>query len=87
MTELNHKVKNIIHTLALFICMVAILSLVGFMLAGIDGILWAAFLGVLILVISPNLSPSFIFSMYNAKLLSVEEFPDCLLYTSDAADE
>ncbi len=75
MTELNHKVKNIIHTLALFVCMVAILSLVGFMLAGIDGILWAAFLGVLILVISPNLSPSFIFSMYNAKLLSVEEAP------------
>ncbi len=75
MTEFNHKLKNRLHTLVLFIFMAAILSLVGFMLAGIEGTLWAAFLAVVILVISPNLSPSFIFSMYNAKLLSLEDAP------------
>ncbi len=75
MTEFNHKLKNFIHTLALFLCMGGILSLVGFILAGIDGILWAAFLGMLILVISPNISPSFIFSMYEGRLLSAHDAP------------
>jgi len=59
MAEFNHKLKNFVHTLALFLCMGVILSLVGFILAGVDGILWAAVLGVLILVISPNISPAF----------------------------
>lgn len=75
MTEFNHKLKNFFHTVALFICMGVILSLVGFILAGVEGILWAGVLGVLILVISPNLSPSFIFSMYGGKLLSAENAP------------
>ncbi|MFI3185192.1 MAG: zinc metalloprotease HtpX [Methylococcaceae bacterium] len=69
MPEFNHKLKNLMHTLALFVCMVAILSLVGFILAGVDGILWAAVLGILILVISPKLSPAFIFSLYGGRLL------------------
>lgn len=75
MTEINHTPKNFIHTLALFLGMGVILSLVGFILAGIDGILWAVFLGALILVISPNISPSFIFSMYGGKLLSAKDAP------------
>jgi heat shock protein HtpX len=83
MTEFNYKLKNITHTLLLFICMAAILSLVGFMLAGVNGILWAAFLGVVILVISPNLSPSFIFSLYNAKLLSISDAPGLYQITQE----
>ncbi|MGZ8157220.1 MAG: zinc metalloprotease HtpX [Methylobacter sp.] len=75
MTEFNHKLKNFFHTLALFVCMGVILSLVGFILAGVEGILWAGVLGVLILVISPNISPSFIFSMYKGKLLSAKNAP------------
>ncbi|MGZ5007581.1 MAG: zinc metalloprotease HtpX [Methylobacter sp.] len=72
---MNHKLKNIVHTLALFVCMGAILSLVGFILAGVDGILWAAILGCLILVISPNISPSLIFSMYGGRRLSANDAP------------
>lgn len=75
MTEFNHKLKNLIQTLALFLCMAAILSLVGFLLAGVDGIIWAVFLGVLILVISPQLSPSFILSLQGGSLLSADEAP------------
>lgn len=71
----SHNLKNFIHTLALFLCMGAILSLLGFILAGATGILWAAALGVMILVISPNISPSFIFSMYKGKLLSENDAP------------
>ncbi|TAK63774.1 zinc metalloprotease HtpX [Methylobacter sp.] len=71
----NHTLKNLLHTLVLFLCMGGILSLVGFILAGIEGILWAGFLGVLILIISPNIPPSFIFSMYRGKLLSENNAP------------
>lgn len=75
MAEFNYRLKNFLHTLMLFLCMGVILSLVGFILAGIEGILWAGFLGILILVISPNISPSFIFSMYRGKLLSESNAP------------
>ncbi|MGZ8928241.1 MAG: hypothetical protein ACXW03_07280, partial [Methylobacter sp.] len=73
MTAFSHKLKNFIHTLVLFLCMGAILSLLGFIIAGVEGILWAAGLGVLILAISPNISPSFIFSLYQGKLLSAHD--------------
>jgi heat shock protein HtpX len=85
MTEFNHKLKNFFHTLVLFLCMGVILSLVGFILAGVEGIVWAAFLGVLILVISPNISPSFIFSMYGGKLLSADNAPDLYQITQELA--
>ncbi|PPK74985.1 heat shock protein HtpX [Methylobacter tundripaludum] len=83
MAEFNHKLKNFVHTLALFLCMGVILSLVGFILAGVDGILWAAALGVLILVISPNISPAFIFSMYGGRLLSANDAPGLYQVTQE----
>jgi heat shock protein HtpX len=86
MTEFNYKLKNFLHTLALFLCMGVILSLVGFILAGIEGILWAGFLGVLILVISPNISPSFIFSMYRGRLLSENNAPGLYRIMQDLSE-
>jgi len=85
MTDFNHKLKNFAHTSVLFICMGIILSLVGFILAGIQGVIWAAFLGILILVISPNISPSFIFSMYDGKLLSADNSPGLYRVMQDLA--
>jgi len=85
MAEFNHKLKNFVHTLALFLCMGVILSLVGFILAGVDGILWAAALGVLILVISPNISPAFIFAMYGGRLLSANDAPGLYQVTQELA--
>lgn len=81
----NHQLKNFIHTLVLFLCMGVILSFLGYILAGVDGILWAVFLGVLILVISPNLSTSFIFSMYGGRLLSVLDAPGLYQITQELA--
>jgi heat shock protein HtpX len=63
----------------------AILSLVGFILAGVEGIVWAVFLGALILIISPNLSPSFIFSIYRGKLLTVDNAPGLYQLTYELA--
>jgi heat shock protein HtpX len=83
MTDFNHKLKNFIHTLTLFLCMGVILSLLGFILAGVEGILWAAALGILILVISPNLSPAFILSMYGGRLLSADNAPGLYQITQE----
>ena len=85
MTDFNHKLKNFAHTSVLFLCMGVILSLVGFILAGVEGVIWAVFLGVLILVISPNISPSFIFSMYGGKLLSADNAPGLYRLTQELA--
>jgi heat shock protein HtpX len=62
-----------------------ILSLVGFILAGVEGIVWAVFLGILILVISPNISPAFILSMYGGKLLSADDAPGLFQATQELA--
>ncbi|MGZ4997868.1 MAG: zinc metalloprotease HtpX [Methylobacter sp.] len=86
MTSFSHKLINFIHTLVLFLCMGAIMSLLGFIIAGVDGILWAAALGVLILVISPNISPSFIFSLYHGKLLSAHDAPGLYQITLELAN-
>lgn len=83
MTDFKHKLKNFIHTLTLFLCMGAILSLLGFILAGVEGILWAVFLGILILVISPNIPPSFIFSLYGGRLLSANDAPGLYQITQE----
>ncbi|WP_340124376.1 zinc metalloprotease HtpX [Methylobacter svalbardensis] len=85
MTVFSHKLKNFVHTLTLFLCMGAIFSLVGFILAGVEGILWATFLGALILVISPKIPPYLIFSMYEGKLLSANNAPDLYLITRELA--
>jgi heat shock protein HtpX len=86
MTAFSHKLKNFIHTLVLFLCMGAILSLLGFIIAGVEGILWAAGLGVLILAISPNISPSFIFSLYQGKLLSAHDAPGLYQITQELSN-
>jgi len=71
----NHKLKNFIQLIVLFLFMGVVLSILGYVLAGINGIFWAGFLGALILAISPNISPTFILSLYGGKLLSSSEVP------------
>ena len=85
MIVFSRKLKNFLHTLALFLCMGAIFSLVGFILAGVEGILWATFLGILILAISPNIPPPLIFSIYEGELLSANNAPDLYQITRELA--
>lgn len=86
MTDSRHTLKNFIQTSALFICMGAILSLVGFILAGVEGIIWAAVLGLLILIVTPNISPSLIFSMYGGRLLTASNAPGLFQITQELAE-
>jgi heat shock protein HtpX len=73
--EFSHSIINFVHTCILFIGMGLIMSFLGFILVGVDGILWAVFLVILILVISPNLSSAIIFSLYRGRLLRATDAP------------
>ena len=84
-SESSHKLKNLIHTLALFLCMSIILALLGFILAGVDGILWAIVSTLAILVFSPNISPAFILSLYGGRLLSSANAPGLYQITRELA--
>ncbi len=71
--RLSRKLINVFHTCVLFICMGTIMSFLGYVMAGVDGIVWAVFLSAVIIVISPSLPPAFIFSLYGARLLALQE--------------
>jgi heat shock protein HtpX len=67
---LKQKVMNLLQSAALLIGMVSVLSLLGWIFAGANGMLWAFFVSIGILMISPNLSPRLILGLYSAKPLS-----------------
>jgi len=85
-SELNHKLKNFMHTLALFLCMSVILSLLGFIVAGADGVLWAVVSALVILVFSPNIPPAFIMTLYGGRVLSSANAPGLYRITQELAD-
>jgi heat shock protein HtpX len=84
--DLNRKILNYLHICILFICMTAIMSFLGYLIAGIEGVLWAIFMGLLIILISPKLSPGFIFSLYKARRLTVANAPGLYRMISDLSD-
>ena len=66
---------NLLQSAALLIGMVSVLSLLGWIFAGANGMLWAFFVSIGILMISPNLSPRLILGLYSAKPLSPNRAP------------
>ncbi len=72
---LKQKITNLLQSAALLIGMVSVLSLLGWLFAGVNGMLWAFFISIGILVISSNLSPRVILRLYSAKPLSPSQAP------------
>lgn len=72
----NHRLVNLFHTLALLGAMMLLLVLIGYLLAGAAGVLWAALLGLVVLFISSNISPLLILRVYRARPFSFREAPD-----------
>jgi heat shock protein HtpX len=71
----KQKAMNLLQSAALLIGMVLVLSLLGWIFAGANGMLWAFFISIGILMISPNLSPRLILRLYSAKPLSPNRAP------------
>lgn len=70
-----HRIKNILQSLSLIIGMAAIAAACAWTIWGNDGIFWAFFGVVLLLLLSPSIPPGVILSMYRAQEIPREELP------------
>lgn len=70
-----HKLNNLLQSIMLLAGMAALLGLLGWLLAGIQGVIWAGIIGVVFLLVSPRASPRLVFKLSGARPLSVAEAP------------
>lgn len=70
-----HKVNNLIQSVLLLGGMAVLLALLGWLIAGDEGVFWAAFIGVIVLVLTPRASPQLALRLYGAHPLAVAEAP------------
>lgn len=71
----GHKLQNFLQTIALLAGMVAILSSLGWMFFGVNGLVWAFFLGLGVLLFSPRITPRAMLRAYGARRLEPQEAP------------
>lgn len=74
-TLLMRKAGNLLSTVLIFSLMAGLLSSIGWLIAGGMGALWALALGLMLLFISPRLSPRLVLRIYRARLLGNAEAP------------
>ena len=70
-----HKLNNLVQSIMLLVGMATLLALLGWLLAGVKGVIWAAIIGVVFLLVSPRASPRLVFRLSGARRLSVAEAP------------
>ena len=71
----SHRLNNLFQTLILLLSLVGLLCLLGWILAGVYGILWALIVGIIPLIISFRLFPSLTLKMFGAKPLDPCDAP------------
>jgi len=79
----EHKVANILHTLLILITMMALLALLGLVIAGIEGLFLALFFGVVLILFYPSIDPSTLAKLYGAKYLPEEQAPQLYNYLKE----
>jgi len=75
----GYRIRNLLHSAFLLSGMSALLGLVGWLLAGEAGLLWAISTGLLLLFLGPPFSLPMILKHYKASAIQPEQAPD--LYT------
>jgi len=83
---LRRKWLNILQAALVLGGMAGLLALMGWMLAGPVGILWAAVFGVIFMALSPRFSPALVLRMYGAWRLHPAEFPGLFAMVQRLAD-
>jgi len=74
-TASKYMLRNYLHSLILLVSMMALLSLVGWLLMGPIGIGWFLVIGIFTLLSAARVSPRIILLMHGARPLSPEEAP------------
>ncbi|MDX1811721.1 MAG: zinc metalloprotease HtpX [Gammaproteobacteria bacterium] len=75
LTDNALRMQNHFHTILIFVGMVALLSAIGLLFGGAPGALFAFFMVIFSLVITPRLSPSLLLKIYGAQALSPYDVP------------
>lgn len=70
-----HKFNNLLQSILLLGGMAALLALLGWLIAGTQGIVWAGIIGIVFLLVSPRASPRLVFKLSGAHPLRVTEAP------------
>ena len=72
---LEQKLRNLVHTAALFAGMLGLLALLGWVVAGPSGLAGLVAAGLVLLTAGMRVSPALILRLYGARPLAVEEAP------------
>lgn len=72
----KERLKNTLRTTALIGGMLGLVLLLGYLLMGVEGLIWAGILGAAMLVLSANVPTKYIMRMYRARKLSSNEIPN-----------
>jgi len=72
----NHRFHNILQSIVLLAAMAGLLGLLGWSIAGLEGLVWALLLGVLVLTLGPTASPQWVLRMYRAQPIAFQQAPD-----------
>lgn len=71
----SHDFRNWLHTVLLLGSMLALLALLGWLVGGQTGIIWAIVLGGVLVLFGQQVSPQLVLRMYRARPLTAAEAP------------
>ncbi len=74
-TYTSHKWVNLLHSVLILTGMAVILCLLGWLIAGRPGIVWAFIIGTAVVIITSRISPQAVLRMHNARLLDYKHAP------------
>lgn len=70
-----HKLNNLIQTALFLFLMLSLFVAVGYFISGTFGIIWALLLGMILVVLTPRVSPQFVLRLYRAIPLQYYDAP------------
>lgn len=70
------KLENILHSAALLGTMFILLFVIGWVVAGTIGVIWAVAMGVILVISGSMISSNIILRLYQARLISVYQAPE-----------
>jgi len=74
----RYHLQNVFHTLLLLSGMLLLVGSIGWLIAGAVGVAWSLFMGSMLAITAPRLSPHLILYLYGARLLTNKLFDPLL---------
>jgi heat shock protein HtpX len=72
---LERKAATFIHSLALFVCMLGLLAALGWLIAGVEGLVAVFVIGGVFVVVGPRVTPALVLRLHRARPLAPPEAP------------